>query len=131
MRALIGGVACAIMPTGCTTTGTPDPDPTPPASQGPRLLVATEKPNGSAQAAISGLLGVDSLGCITVGPNTLIAPFGSELKPDGTIHLEGIGDYAIGDELPVVAGSVVEADAAPAAYKGCEGSSLSHVVSKD
>ncbi|NYE75496.1 hypothetical protein [Microlunatus parietis] len=54
----------------------------------------------------------------------LIAPFGSRLDTDGTIHLEGIGSYALGDELPRTASSFVNASEVKPEFQGCTGQQL-------
>lgn len=82
-------------------------------------------------AGISGVLGVDSAGCVTVHGGTLLAPVGSEMRADGTIHLSGIGDYKIGDELPMMSGEVANASDVDSAYQGCESRQIAHVVAKE
>ncbi|WP_152364702.1 hypothetical protein [Microlunatus speluncae] len=123
IRIPAGIAVCTIMLTSCTGAGTPAETPTNP-SPGPRLLVATEKHDGALQAAVSGVFAVDAAGCVTVAGMTLIAPLGSRLEPDGRIHLEGIGDYALGDELPITASSYGSAAEAKPEHQGCTGHDL-------
>ncbi|MFC7621762.1 hypothetical protein [Microlunatus sp. GCM10028923] len=93
--------------------------------------MAVEKHDGALEASVSGLLAADAAGCVTVDGMTLIAPAGSRLDPDGTIHLEGIGDYALGDHLPPTASSTGNAAEAKPEYQGCAGKQVVSVYATE
>jgi hypothetical protein len=126
--AFLGAAVCWILLAGCTTGDPPVPGPTGPA--GPRLLVAQQKTDSTQDAAISGLLGVDAKGCVTVGDLTLVAPAGSQLIDGRTIRLAEIGDYALGDDLPVVSGGLRPADSVEPYLQGCEAPTLAYVMGR-
>jgi hypothetical protein len=71
------------------------------------LLVAREPSNTSLMANISGVLGINERGCVTVDEYVLRAPFGATVSPDGkSVDIPPFGSLPIGGDLPGSAGGV-------------------------
>lgn len=76
-----------------------------PSSSPSRLTLVTEpRPSeGGMDAIVSGVLGVNDLGCVTIdggdAPHVLIAPYGSTAADDETVDLVGLGRFTIGDSV--------------------------------
>jgi len=84
----------------------------------PTLLVAPETRDG-LEALVGGVLEVNAAGCVSVGGDILIAPFGSYAS-DSTIVLAGWGDFELGETFSASGGldedvPVAEMDAEHAA----------------
>ena len=60
-----------------------------PLTAGGRTLLVHASSGASADAALSGVLGVDGRGCIAVGEDVLVVPTGSTLHADGSITVGG------------------------------------------
>lgn len=90
-----------------------------------RLLVSEKDGGAKFEALVSGRLGVDNRGCVTLGGDALVAPKGSAIGDDGrTVSIEGVGMFMLGDDLPPVGGGYEEyADPSevPAERKVCSG----------
>lgn len=100
----------------------------PPTEGGPvatRLLVSKEDGDAKFEALMSGRLGVDDRGCVTLGGDALVAPKGSAIGDDGrTVSIKGVGTFRLGDGLPPVGGGHEEyADwsQVPAEQRACSG----------
>lgn len=71
------------------------------------LLVALEPSNTSLMANISGLIGINDHGCVTVDDYVLQAPFGATVSPGGeSVDIPPYGAIPIGGNLPGSAGGV-------------------------
>jgi len=73
-----------------------------------KLLVALEPSNTSLMANISGVIGINDRGCVTVDDYVLRAPFGATVSPDGaSVDIPPFGLLPIGGDLPGSAGGIV------------------------
>ena len=117
---VIAIVAAALSLAACSGSSglsTPAADPTPitlpgqsadasPADgQGLILLISPVGGGAAMEANVAGVLGVSPEGCLTVGDTVLVAPPGSRVI-EGGVHLEGIGDLALGQRVAASGGSV-------------------------
>ena len=62
------------------------------------LLIAGAPSSGSGQAGLSGVIGVNAEGCITIGSLIAVAPFGSRLDGD-TLTIPNSHVSMIGDQV--------------------------------
>ena len=70
---------------------------------GGRTLLTYESSGASADAALSGVLHVNSAGCLAVGDEVLVVPVGSELKRDGSMVVFG-QTYKFGSKIKLGGG---------------------------
>lgn len=68
-----------------------------------RTLLTYAAGTARGAAAQSGVLGTNAAGCISIGDFVLIVPNGSELKPDGSIVVDGT-TYTLGSDIQVGGG---------------------------
>ena len=124
--ALVAGVAAAVV--GVVSLVSREPTVAPPATQPPasalplpavdgvatsaggdvRLLVKLAPQEFSLQANISGELGMNYRGCVTVNGRVLIAPFGATVSADGgSVNLPHRDSIRIGENLPGIEGGEI------------------------
>lgn len=98
-----------------------------PSSSTSRLTLVTEpRPSeGGMDAIVSGVLGVNDQGCLTIdggdAPHVLIAPYGSTAVDDETVDLVGLGRFRVGDSVRGAGGwlDVPAGQSAPAFVGPC------------
>lgn len=93
-----------------------------------RLLVWTKDGGSKFEALMSGRLGVDALGCVTLDDDALVVPRGSTLEDDGRkVSIKGVGTFPLGNDLPPTGGGYEEyADRSdvPAGRQVCAGTNF-------
>ena len=79
---------------------------------------ATEK----MQASLSGTLGTNENGCVSLDGAVIVAPYGSTISEDGQfVSLEGVGKFGLGETLPPTGGGWVEWGYDGEGYGDCGG----------
>lgn len=106
--AVVAVATVAIMSSAGVRSG-PATAPTQLAKDGTRVLIATAVPDSRSDVGYTARIGVNPAGCITFGSAVLVASPGSNVGSDGTIHLQGFGDYRVGD-TPMLGGAQFGAD---------------------
>jgi hypothetical protein len=110
--------------------GAPDPDG---GARATRLLLSGGEDGDGAEGPLSGRLGIDKRGCVTLDDHVLLAPEGSRLGLDGqAVVLAGIGQIGIGEELPagrgVLEGVDSPSDNVPTQHRGCASTSYAYLA---
>ena len=109
--------------------GAPDSDG---GARATRLLLSGGEAGDGAQVPLGGRLGIDERGCVTLGDHVVLAPRDSRLGLDGqTVVLAGIGEIAIGEELPAGRGVLEGVDSSSDKVppdRGCAGRSYADLT---
>ena len=95
----------AIAAAGCGSQ--PVVSPAPSVADGDRALLLTYVPDPGApemEAQISGVLRVTPAGCVALSGLVIVVPAGSTIDGD-RVHLEGYGDFVLGDDFTAGGGS--------------------------
>ena len=98
----------AAVPSGATTAPTgADASYTPAmaiTSDGATLLVSTSDDPSGFEAIVSGTLGRNEQGCVTIGDRVAIAPKGSTFTDTGGVSFEGYASYDFGEDVELGGG---------------------------
>ncbi|GAB2450073.1 hypothetical protein HD599_002169 [Conyzicola lurida] len=86
------------------------------------VLVVGPDTTDRMQSVLTGVLGTNEAGCVSLDGAVIVAPMGSTISEDGQyVSLEGIGKFGLGETLPATGGGWIEWGHDGEGYGDCGG----------